>query len=85
MKTVELARISSWDGSSIVGVFSTKEKALAASVSYLLKKSDSMYEDEIETPINKEVTETSWVFDITNSYDILVITTMIVDEDNKRS
>ena len=81
MKTVELARISGWDGSSIVGVFSTKEKALAASVSYLLKKSDSIHEDEIETPINKEVTKTSWVFDITNSYDILVITTTVIDED----
>ena len=80
MKTVELAKISSWEGSSVVGVFSTKEKALSASVAYLLKHSSSMHEAEIETPINKEVTETDWIFDITNSYDILIITTILIDE-----
>ncbi len=77
---VFLATINGWDGKSIVGIYSTKEIALSKSIAYLLSKSLSIQQDEILTPINEEIHEDCYVYDITNSDDILVIREMEIDK-----
>lgn len=78
---VVLASINSWEGKSIIGVFSTKDKALSESIAHLLNESITTNEDEILTPINEEIYEDgSSAWDITNSDDVLVLRLMEVDK-----
>lgn len=84
---VFLATVNGWDGKSIIGVFSSKDKALTESITYLLKTSISLNKDEIHTPINEEIGEYGSAWDITNSDDVLAIRIIGIDEvmkDNKR-
>ena len=73
-----LATVSGFDGTFVIGIFSTKEKAYEASVKYLLKNSGSL-KSEIEKPVREEDFEHGWVYDITNTYDSLFITKYTVD------
>ena len=75
---VVLARISGWDGTFVIGVFSTKEKAYEASVGYLLKNSGEL-NSEIEKPVREEDFEHGWIYDITNTHDSLLLTKCTID------
>ena len=80
MKTVYLARVHGWGGTSyLVGIFSTKELALENSIKRIAEESIS--EDEKMTPYNEEISPkgiSSW--DITNSDDVLSIAPIVMDE-----
>ena len=77
---VYLAKISGWDGSSIVGVFKTEDIALRDSIEYLLNESVDLGLKDIQTPRNKRVEEWGSVWDITNSSDKLTIRKELVRE-----
>lgn len=70
---VYLAKVSGWDGSSIVGIFKTEEGALRASIEYLLIESISLDKEDVHTPQNKRIEEWGSVWEISNSQDILTI------------
>jgi len=75
-----LTTVFSWGTTTVVGVFSSKDKAFSIAKQYLLNKSESMSEDEILTPYNEEINSSgvsSW--DISNSDDVLVIRPIEVD------
>lgn len=75
-----LATLSSWEGTSIIGVFSKRDIALSSSIGYLLNESKSTSEKDILTPINEEGDEDHSYWDITNSDDVLKITKIKVDQ-----
>jgi hypothetical protein len=81
IKYVFMASTSGWGDDSVIGLFSTKEKALSSSVQYLLKKSKTLSESDILTPINEDSDSLgNSSYDITNSDDILFIRLIEIDK-----
>lgn len=80
---VYLATIKDMDGSSIVGIFSTKDIALRKSSEYLLAESGDTSPEHITQPYEERIIEgsegESFIYKISNSTEVLIIRKTKID------